>query len=229
MSNITFICEGPSEKNLVDYVLIPYWTGKGLSISASVIVLGEENPRCKGSGGDATFDRLKIDLSSAMEADRQNSFFTMIFDFYELHGDWPGRNLISPDMSSLEKVETLENETGKLLTAQFADLPVKDRFIPFFMLHEYESLLFTSPAAITEVTKARKSTADLQKILLDFRSRPEEINTDLSPSRRLSLAKANYGKTLHAHRIMLKIGIDTVRAACPHFNNWMTKLECLHS
>ena len=85
MSNITFICEGPSEKKLVDHVLIPYWTGKGLSISASVIVLGEENPRCKGSGGDATFDRLKIDLSSAMEADRQNSFFTTIFDCNARH------------------------------------------------------------------------------------------------------------------------------------------------
>ena len=95
------------------------------------------------------------------------------------------------------------------------------------MLHEYESLLFTSPSAITEVTKARRTTNELEKILSEFDSKPEEINTVLSPSQRLSRAMANYGKTLHAHRIMLKIGIDAVRAACPHFNNWMAKLECL--
>ena len=227
MSKITFICEGPSEKNLVDHVLNPYWKNKGLPISGSVIILGEENPVCKGAGGDVSFNRLKIDLSSAMAADQDDSCFTTIFDFYELHGEWPGQELISGNISSLEKVEKIENSTKELLTAQYPELPLKDRFIPYFMLHEYESLLFTSPSAITEVTKARRTTNELEKILSEFDSKPEEINTVLSPSQRLSRARANYGKTLHAHRIMLKIGIDAVRAACPHFNNWMAKLECL--
>ena len=227
MSNITFICEGPSEKNLVDYVLIPYWKNKGFPITGSVIILGEGNPCCKGTGGDVSFERLKVDLSFAMQANTSDSFFTTVFDFYELHGDWPGRNLISGKLSSREKVEFIENNTKELLKEQYPGLPVVERFIPYFMLHEYEGLLFTSPEAITEVTKAGKSTNELRKILSDFHSKPEEINTTLSPSERLSRAKANYGKTLHAHRIMLKIGIDAVRAACPHFNDWMTRLESL--
>ena len=227
MSNITFICEGSSEKNLVDWVLNPYWKNKSLPITGSVIILGEGNPCCKGTGGDVSFERLKVDLSFAMQTDTDKSFFTTVFDFYELHGDWPGQNLISGNMSSLKKVEIIENSTKDFLQKLYDKLPVMDRFIPYFMLHEYEGLLFTSPEAITEVTKAGKSTAALRKILSDFHSKPEEINTTLSPSERLSRAKANYGKTLHAHRIMLKIGIDAVRAACPHFNDWMTKLESL--
>lgn len=227
MSNIIFICEGSSEKNLVDHVLNPYWKNKGLPITGSVIILGEGNPCSKGSGGDVSVERLKVDLSFAMQSDTNESFFTTVFDFYELHGDWPGQNLISANMSSREKVEIIENSAKELLKEQYPELPLEDRFIPYFMLHEYESLLFTSPEAITAVTKAGKSTDELRKILSDFHSKPEEINTTLSPSERLARAKANYGKTLHAHRIMLKIGIDAVRAACPHFNDWMTRLESL--
>ena len=227
MSNITFICEGASEKKLVEYVLIPYWKNKGVSISGNVIILGEENPGCRGAGGDVSFERLKIDLSSAMAADKNDSWFTTIFDFYALHGEWPGQQSVKEGLSSLEKVEKVENTVKGLLASQLESLPAAERFIPFFMLHEYESLLFVKPSAITEVTKARKATADLQKILSDFNSKPEEINTVLSPSQRLARAKANYGKTLHAHRIIQIIGIDPVRAVCPHFNDWMTKLERL--
>ena len=226
MSNITFICEGQSEKNLVEHILAPYWESKGCSISCSVIILGAGNPCNKGTGGDVTFERLKVDLSSAFGADNIDSYFTTIFDFYELHGPWPGKNFAG-EISALEKVVRVENESKENLKMLYLSLPIENKFIPYFMLHEYDSLLFTNPADITNITKARSATEALQNILHEFNSKPEEINTTLSPSQRLVRAKANYSKTLHAHRIMQSIGVDEVRMACPHFNDLMTKLETL--
>lgn len=65
------------------------------------------------------------------------------------------------------------------------------------------------------------------QILADFADQPEEINTILAPSTRMANAKANYGKTTHAHRIVNAIGVDLIRTACPHFNDWMNVLEAL--
>ena len=227
MSNITFICEGPSEKLFVDFILDPYWKNKGLQILCNPIVIGEGNPCCKGTGGDISYNRLKIDLSSAMNDDKDNSFFTTIFDFYGLHGEWPGKNLFRDGMSASEKVTTIERETKNLLITEYPALSISDRFVPYFMLHEYESLLFSRPSAITEITKAKQVTNQLEKILSDFNSMPEEINTQSSPSNRLASAKANYSKMYHAHQIVKLIGIDTIRSRCPHFNDWMTNLEHL--
>jgi len=226
MSSITFICEGPSEKNLVEKVLQPYWNDKGIPITGNVIIIGEGNPFCGGTGGDVTFNRLKIDLSLAMQNDA-SSYYTTIFDFYELHGAWPGQNEIKPEMVSINKVHTIEQATRNALIAQYAALPIAAQFIPYFMLHEYEGLLFTDPAAITAVTKARQSQAALEAILTGFKFHPEEINTADAPSKRLQNAKASYGKTRHAHRIMNKIGVDKVRDMCPHFDEWLKRLENL--
>lgn len=227
MSNITFICEGPSEKNLVNFILEPYWKGKGLHILCNPIIIGEGNPCCNGTGGDISYNRLKIDLSSAMNDDKDNSFFTTIFDFYGLHGDWPGMDLFRDEMSASEKVATIERETKNNLITEYPTLSISERFVPFFMLHEYESLLFSSPSAITEITRARQATEQLETILSNFNSMPEEINTQSSPSNRLASAKANYSKMYHAHQIVKLIGIDTIRSKCPHFNDWMTNLEQL--
>ena len=165
MSNITFICEGPSEKNLVEYILAPYWQTKGYSISCSVIILGAGNPCNKETGGDVTFERLKVDLSTAIIADNLDSYFTTIFDFYELHGIWPGKNFAG-EISALDKVVNVENASKEKLKMLYHSLPIENKFIPYFMLHEYESLLFNSPTDIKNITLAAKPKLNANILLL---------------------------------------------------------------
>jgi hypothetical protein len=48
-----------------------------------------------------------------------------------------------------------------------------------------------------------------------------------SPSARLRAIYPQYGKIFYGTRIASSIGLDTMRAECRHFNEWLTRLEML--
>jgi hypothetical protein len=58
---------------------------------------------------------------------------------------------------------------------------------------------------------------------------PEDINDGLqtAPPSRLRKAFAAYEKTLHGPLAIAAIGVDRVRAACPHFARWLDTLESI--
>lgn len=63
---------------------------------------------------------------------------------------------------------------------------------------------------------------------------PEQINDNptTNPARRLEhslqqLGQRAYGKVLDGPNILAKAGLAPVRAACPHFGEWLTWLEGL--
>lgn len=60
---------------------------------------------------------------------------------------------------------------------------------------------------------------------------PEEINDDpaKAPSKQLETLFYNYRKIALGTEISNAVGIPNIRAKCPHFSNWLTKLEMLRS
>jgi hypothetical protein len=58
---------------------------------------------------------------------------------------------------------------------------------------------------------------------------PEDINDspETAPSKRILAAMSGYQKTFHGPLIACDIGIDPMRAACPHFDQWLRALEGL--
>jgi hypothetical protein len=56
---------------------------------------------------------------------------------------------------------------------------------------------------------------------------PEEINErpKFAPSKRIADLFPGYKKTLHGPTTAARIGLDQIRKECPHFHNWMNKLE----
>jgi hypothetical protein len=58
---------------------------------------------------------------------------------------------------------------------------------------------------------------------------PEDIDDSpsTSPSARLRAIYPQYGKIFFGTRIANSIGLETMRAECKHFNEWLTRLEML--
>jgi hypothetical protein len=56
---------------------------------------------------------------------------------------------------------------------------------------------------------------------------PEEINHERPPSIRLTEIFPDYDKVFLGSLITLDIGLDAIRAACPHFNDWLEQIEAL--
>ena len=56
---------------------------------------------------------------------------------------------------------------------------------------------------------------------------PEEINDrpEFAPSKRIADLFPAYKKTLHGPTTAARIGLNKIREECPHFNEWLKKLE----
>jgi len=98
------------------------------------------------------------------------------------------------------------------------------------MIHEFEALLFSAPGVLAQVMNDHSAEAYLQRIRGSFTT-PEDINDDplTKPSARVLSRFPAYQKVLHGPNTISRIGLDTIRRECAHFNEWITRLERLGS
>ena len=58
---------------------------------------------------------------------------------------------------------------------------------------------------------------------------PEDINdnSETAPSKRIVKVISQYEKVVYGSLIAMEIGLDAIRAECPRFSDWLTRLESL--
>ena len=102
----------------------------------------------------------------------------------------------------------------------------KSRFIPFVVLHEFEGLLFSDCRGFSHGIERPDLEGQFQAIRDGF-STPEEINDSPStaPSKRIEQIYPKYQKTIAGPPSAAQIGLDAIRRECPHFNDWIQRLE----
>ena len=101
-----------------------------------------------------------------------------------------------------------------------------NRFIPFVVMHEFEALLFSNCSSFASAIGRPGLALRFQEILNKFAT-PEEINDspETAPSKRIASLVSDYQKPLLGATAALEIGLPAVRAACPHFDTWLSALE----
>ena len=173
-------------------------------------------------GGVTSYGKVKSQIDKLCKQD-PSAFVTTFFDFYALPKDFPGQSGLAAlgAVSNLGKVIHLEQE----LEAAIGHA----NFISNITLHEFEALLLTDIDAFAEWTDDDEVLAPLRKIRET--SAPEDINdgAHTAPSKRILSAMAGYQKTFHGPLIASSIGLDAMRHACPHFGDWLAKLDALSS
>jgi hypothetical protein len=158
-----------------------------------------------------------------------------MFDFYGMPDNWPGRTEAavayeSPDRKGdfIEKamLDDLADHAGKDFRAEL--------FIPYVQVHEFEALLFADVTklaeALTELSGQNQAQLAARfKSILDDAGQPEAINDgrETCPSRRINGVVSRYKKVDHGPLVAGRIGLDALRAACPHFGQWLGRLESL--
>lgn len=153
---------------------------------------------------------------------------TTMLDLYRLPADWPGKDRVA-GLRPEEKARHIQQCLLQDIAGDDAHL--RQRFIPFIQLHEFEAVLFADIAAICSVMDC--SAADrraLEEILFEFDGKPERINDrpDLSPSCRLRrLFGSRYRKELHGNQISSRMGLETILSQCDHFRGWHERLIAL--
>ena len=92
-------------------------------------------------------------------------------------------------------------------------------------MHEFEALLFSDCAAFAHEIGRPDLEPAFQQIRDEFES-PEDINDSAvsSPSKRVERLAPGYEKPLLGILAVLEIGLDRIRAQCPHFDHWIESL-----
>ncbi len=103
------------------------------------------------------------------------------------------------------------------------------QFIPYIQLHEYEALLFADPQQLDwEYVEHDEQIAKLKTVASTVAS-PELIDEgeETAPSKRIirEIGEYQFNKARVGPVVAEKIGLAKLRAKCPHFSEWVGRLE----
>ena len=216
MNRVRVLVEGQTEQAFIRDILIPYFDPRHIYLHAV---------KLRRQGGITPYERAKEVIVRSLKEDAALICTTMV-DFYGMPADWPGRDQANRRQIYAEKADIVEVSILKNIAEHLGTSFNPNRLMPYVQMHEFEALLFSSPLKLAESLGDRK----LSSIFLTIRNKfstPEEIDDhyDTCPSRRIEGVFEGFKKTINGITAAAHIGLETMRQECPHFNEWIAKLE----
>ena len=206
-------------------MLRPYLIDNGVTSVKSIIV--STNKKLNAQGGMSSYTHARTDLNLMRQSNTDSEFeshiFTTMFDLYALPNDFPGYEEANSIIEPYAHVNSLEQSLANAIN--------DSRFIPYIQLHEFEALVFCGIDYLVKIyPKCKKSCEHLTATLQKY-GNPELIDNDptTAPSKRIIKViegenKYKYNKPTTGKSVTKEIGIDELRAKCPHFNKWVDSL-----
>lgn len=224
MSEVVAIVEGQTEQAFVRDCLGVHLGALGMSMWA--VRSGKSGKH----GGVRKWQSAKGDILRALRGGR---YVTTMFDFYAMPNDWPGRSdaiKLPCEQRGAHVEQCIVQALAKEVGAGFDSR----QLIPYVQVHEFEALLFADVAKMAEALAPIATTGvdglnSRFKAILDAAGQAEAINDsyDTCPSRRIAGVVRAYDKVAFGPTIAGRIGLDALRVACPHFGQWLGRLESL--
>jgi hypothetical protein len=216
MNRVRVLVEGQTEQAFIRDVLRPHFDPRQIFLHAV---------KFRRQGGITPYERAKEVILRSLKEDADLICTTMV-DFYGMPEDWPGRKQANRCRICTEKAFIIEAGILKDITGQLGNSFYPNRLMPYVQMHEFDALLFSSPAKLAQSLGSGKLSTTFVDIRNKF-STPEEINDhyDTCPSRRIEKVHEDFKKTIDGISAASRIGLETMRRECPHFNEWITKLE----
>ena len=202
MIRLAISVEGRTEEEFVKNVLADYLLAKG--VESQPILLN----------GNVTIERLASDIARLI---RSFNYVTSLVDFYGFRG----KNTATP--------QQLEQRIFERVDSKINSPWDQSRVISYVQQYEFEGLLFSNVDAFANAIEASEESIEkLRSIRVKFPT-PEDINdnSETAPSKRIVKIISQYQKVLYGSLIAMEIGLDAIRAECPRFSDWLTRLESL--
>lgn len=214
MSRIIIVCEGETEQEFCKDVLESYFREKGIYL---------EYPTIKHShGGIVSWGTLKKQLINHLY--EGGALVTTFIDYYRIKDSYS-----FPGWGEAKRVENVYDKMRCLFRHMKNDLPeeLRDRFIPYIQLHEFEGLLFSDISVFKSNFTSEELRFHQLEEAVESAATPEEINNGpvTAPSVRLMKAVAGYDKVVYGACLASEIGLAVIRSKCKLFGEWIETLE----
>ena len=227
MKYINVVVEGSCEEIFVNDVLRPHFAHQEKFVSARRIRTGWDGLNNKpAKGGLLKYIKFRNDVLRWIQSDRDRSdaWYTSMLDLYAFPVDDQ-----SPYTAAIRSIRDCYQKITALELAISSDIN-HARFIPYIQLHEFESFIFVEPERLITMYPGEEGAVNrLKKEVSGLK--PEEINNSphTAPSKRIIKYFPEYeGQKAQVGPLVVQdIGLNKLRQNCPHFNEWMTKLESI--
>ncbi len=219
---IYFIVEGNTEEQFIYTVLRDHFSHFNVTVTPKLLGKRKDIRGPFDLGGTAIYT-LTINELKRYIASKDAVVVTTMIDYYALHSSYGKTEIVG--QTNQEKAKKIEAEMAE-------DLGKHRKFVPYIQLHDFEALLFSSPKTMASVLGSNLENK-ISKVKNNHPPNPEAINDrkDHCPKHQIKriIVPEEYGEISHGIRIAKRIGLTKMRDACPHFNEWITKLEKLAS
>ena len=214
MIRVAISVEGDTEEEFVKKVLAEYLWDNGVNPTPIIIGRARDKPK---NGGNVSADRIAPEMIHLLKS---FEYVTSLVDFYGFN-----------DKGSMNR-EELEQHIHEQVDEKIDSSWNQTLVFPYVQKHEFEGLLFSDmdafERAIQVLGVTRETIEKLRNIRKQFQT-PEDINDDpeTAPSKRIQKLIPRYNKKVHGPLIAAETGLDVIRAECPLFDDWVTRLESL--
>lgn len=220
MIRLNIVVEGHAEETFANHVLRGHLATHGILVAARRVSHVRKG-HIRGKGGLRRYRDLEKDLRLwTIEDNTSDARFTTMVDLYAYPND-------SPNFDRARDLEPYSRVT--LLEAGMRESINDRRFIPYIQLYEFETMLLVDRTAWDRYyLDYAGELASLFGEINSFTS-VELINDGPStaPSKRILRHIPTYDKVTAGSLIALELGLDRIRRACRHFDEWLTTLETL--
>ena len=226
MTRLLVHVEGFTEERFVHEVLKPHLHHHGYS-RVGARLMGDARQRDK-RGGIRGWPEAKRSIVGHLLEDPRAIAATMV-DYYGLpkraSGAWPGR-AAAERIPVPGRAAHVEEAICRALKEELGGGFRTARFAPCVTMHEFEALLFSDCEKFAGAIEHPELAPKFQAIV-DAAGGPEAIDDapNGAPSKRIDALVPEYRKSHLGALAALDIGLDKIRAACPHFHAWLTRLE----
>lgn len=225
MIRLHMVVEGQTEEAFVNQLLVEHLSACRVFADARRVEVSRD-PRLRRvyRGGLFDYARARRDLVRWMKQDdHPEVHFTTMFDLYALPENFPAYEEARLTGDPYHRIAVLEEALGSDIR--------HPRFIPYIQLHEFEALIFSDPSKLSDVFIGREKAIGELRRTAEAYGCPELIDDGEStaPSKRIIREIPEYEalKASAGPLVARAVGLCTLRAKCPHFAEWLGKLERL--
>ena len=225
MVRLYLFAEGRVEQTFANSVLGPHLALHGVYMKKPVLIANAHKKQRIHRGGGGNFAAMQKDIHRFLKQERgRDVFFTSMIDLYALHKGFPGTD-------EAQKFREDPYRRVQMLEEAWASETNDCRFIPHIQLHEYETYLFVNISILSNYyPDEQHAIAELHESSERFET-PELIDDgpDTAPSKRIVEHIPRYAsdKATVGVQAAEQIGLPAIRSRCPHFSQWLERLECL--
>ena len=217
MKKLIIICEGKTEQLFCNSLFEDYFKQLNILIEFPLI--------SHSDGGIVKWVHLKRQIENTLRIN-PTCIVTTFIDYYgiEHHHNFPEWEISEIEVDKNKRMDILEE--GMISDI---DASLKNRFIPYIQLHEFESLVFSNYKTFEDYYETFEADFNELKIICDNNPNPETINNspETAPSKRLKDNIYGYDKISHGIDICEMIGLGKIILKCKRFGNWINNLKLI--